>query len=119
MVDAHIEASQAYDLAADCSLRHPDVIAEMASLDGQEADGYCEWATASAVADTPEDRKADTRAIYTDPTVTEGEATDERVTFTVEAADGSYHEDVVVTQIDGRWFLESVEGTDAEDDHEH
>ncbi|MBX3313402.1 MAG: hypothetical protein KF906_03700 [Actinobacteria bacterium] len=119
VVDAHIAASRAYDLAADCALRHPDVVAEMATLDGRDAEGYCEWATASAVADTPEDRKARTREIYTDPTVTAGSATDERATFSVEAADGSYHEEVTVVQVDGRWFLENVEGADVEDDHDH
>lgn len=119
VVDAHVAASRAYDLAADCALRHPDVVAEMAALDGREAEGYCEWATASAVADTPEDRKARTRAIYTGPTVTETASSDDRVTFTVDAADGTYHEDVVVVRVDDRWFLESVEGADVGGDHDH
>ncbi len=119
VVDAHIAASREHDLAADCALRHPDVVAEMAALDGQDADGYCEWATASAEADASDDVTARTREIYTDPTVEEGAADDDRVTFTVEAADGTYHEDVILVRVDDRWFLESVEGTDVEGDHAH
>jgi len=119
VVDAHVAASAAYDLAADCELRHPDVLAEFASLDGRDADGYCAWATAGLLADATAEERDRTAAIYTAPVIEAVSETDDRATFTLEAADGSYHEDIVAVRIDGRWFLESADGTDTEHDHEH
>lgn len=119
VVDAHVARSAAYDLVADCELRHPDFIAEMAAIDGRDPEGYCEWALSSLLANaTPEERAA-TEAKYTDPTITAGPADDDQAAFVLEAADGSYHEDIVVVQVDGRWFLRSADGTDDEHDHEH
>lgn len=119
VVDEHVARSSAYDLAADCGLRHPDVIAEMAALDGRDADGYCKWATASLIADATDEQRARTESIYTDPMITEVSSSDDEATFTLEAADGSYHEDIAVERVDGRWYLRSAEGTDAEHDHAH
>lgn len=115
VVDAHVEASRAYDLAADCALRHPDEIARMAALDNREADGYCQWATASVAANATPAERARTRAIYADPVIKGGDVKDDRAVFTVSARDGSYHETVTVVKIDGRWFLQSTEGDYASD----
>ena len=81
VVDAHVSRSKAYDLAGDCELHHPDVVAEWASADGREADGYCEWATASLQADATPDQRARTTGIYTDPKVSAGTEDGDRATF--------------------------------------
>lgn len=119
VVDAHVSRSKAYDLAGDCELHHPDVVAEWAAADGREAEGYCEWATASLQADATPDQRARTTGIYTNPKVSAGTEDGDRATYTLEAADGSYHEEIVVVEIDGEWFLDSAEGSDIEGDHAH
>lgn len=113
VVDAHIEASRRYDLAASCELFTPERRAQMASFDGDEVDGYCKRATDEVVAKADDATLARTRAIYTDPVVTElpGE---EGTRFTVAAADGSYQEDVTTVEVDGRWWLADVSGDDAD-----
>lgn len=119
VVDRHVALSASYDLVADCELRHPDFIAEMAAIDGQEPDDYCSWALEPLLADaTPEERAA-TKAKYTNPTITAGVVDGDEAAFTLEASDGSYHEDIVAVEVDGRWFLQSADGTDDEHDHEH
>lgn len=119
VVDAHVAASAAYDLVADCELRHPDVIAQMADIDGQEPDAYCEWAVGPVLASATAEERTATKDTYTDPEIIAGAADDDEATFVLEAADGSYHEDIVVVRVDGRWYLESATGTDDDHDHDH
>lgn len=113
VVDAHIESSRRYDLHAGCELFTPDRKAQMASFDGDEVEGYCKRATDEVVALADDATRARTRAIYTDPVVTElpGEGGSR---FTIAAADGSYQEDVVTVEVDGRWWLADVSGDDAD-----
>ncbi|MCB0978434.1 MAG: hypothetical protein KDB02_13350 [Acidimicrobiales bacterium] len=121
VVDAHVAANRDYDLAGDCELRSPEAIDTMASADGREADGYCEWATSEVVANATPSQRARTTSIYSDPKITAGTATADRATFTLMSKDGSYREEIDVVRVDGRWYLESARGTDTEhgDGHDH
>lgn len=118
VVDAHVAANLAYDLAGDCELRSPEAIETMASADGREADGYCEWATSEIRARATPSEKAHTKGIYSEPTITVGTAGENRATFTLVSKDGSYREEIDVVQVDGRWYLESARGTETEHGHE-
>ncbi|QXC60340.1 hypothetical protein KSP35_18700 [Aquihabitans sp. G128] len=120
VVELHVAASKRYDLAGTCELFTPSKRAEMAAYDDTDAEGYCERATSSVVADADAATKARSRRIYTGAQVT---ALDRPTGtwFRVEAADGSYGEDVEVVQVDGRWWVAQVESDadDAGDDHGH
>lgn len=113
VVDAHIESSRRYDLAAGCELFTPARKAQMASFDDDEVDGYCKRATDEVVALADDATIDRVRAIYTDPVVTEIPGED-GTHFTVAAADGSYQEDVTTVEVDGRWWLADVSGEDAD-----
>jgi hypothetical protein len=115
VVDAHIAASRRYDLAAACELRTPTQREEMAAFDGEEAEGYCEVATRDITAAATPEAKARTRALYTDPDISELEGAG--TWFSVESADGTYREEVEVVEIDGRWWIARIESD--VDDHDH
>ena len=117
-VEAHAAAAGRFDLAGTCELLSPDRRAEMASFDGEDADGYCEQATAQVVASATDETKARARAIYTDASI---EASDRTpgTWYRIEAADGSFAEDVEVTEIDGRWWVAHVESDIDDHDHDH
>lgn len=115
-VEAHADAAGRFDLAGTCELLSPDRREEMASFDGEDADGYCERATADVVASASAETKARARSIYADATI---EPTDRApgTWFRIEAVDGTFAEDVEVTEVDGRWWVAHVESD--VDDHDH
>lgn len=120
VVDAHIDAGRRYDLAADCNLRHPDDVARMATMDNAEAEGYCTRATAEVIANATPEARAATEAIYTNPKVAAETRPGPGRWFSLDAADGSYHEDIHVAEKDGSWWLVAAEGSGADEhDHEH
>ncbi|MCU1499617.1 MAG: hypothetical protein JWM47_3570 [Acidimicrobiales bacterium] len=116
VIDLHIAASRHYDLAATCELFTPAKRAQMADFDRTEAEGYCTRATQSAVDDADAETKARTRRIYTDPVVTEVDRPG-GTWFRIEAADGSYREEVETVEVDGRWWVQQVESD--LDAHQH
>ena len=118
MVDAHIAASERYDLEAACELLTPERREEMAAFDGEEPDGYCATATADIVRRATPETKARTSAIYTDPEVTRLERTP-GTWYRVEAADGSYAENIEVTEADGGWWIAQIESEVEDEDHDH
>lgn len=118
VVDAHIEASHRYDLEAACELLTPERREEMALFDGEEIDGYCATATADIVRTATPETKSRTKAIYTDPEVSELD----RPTGTwyrVEAADGSYAENIEVVETEGAWWIAQIESEVDDEDHDH
>lgn len=108
VVDLHVAASRRYDLAATCELFPPEKRAEMAAFDRTEVEGYCTRATQSVVDQADDATKVRARRIYTDPLVTELDRPG-GTWFRVQAADGSYREEVETVEIDGRWWIEQVE----------
>lgn len=115
-VQAHIDASREYDLEADCNLRTPERREEMAGFDGMEAEGYCAAVTASIESAADQATLDRSRSIYTDPAVTEI-AREGGSWFEVVSADGSYSERVEAVEVDGRWWIGTVESE--VDDHDH
>lgn len=121
-VDAHVEAASAYDIEGDCALLTPERIGELASLDGLEVDTYCATVAAPIEADADDGTRARTRAIYTGATV----ATIDRpggTWFSVTSADGTYVEEIETVEVDGRWWIATIESDiddhDHEDGHDH
>ena len=117
VIDAHLTAMRTYDLAAACELMAPQRREEMAAADGAEVDGYCERATREVMELASEEDKARTRELYTTAEVSEVER-DGGTWFSIEAPDGSYHEEVQLVEVDGRWWVEHIEST-VEDEHGH
>ncbi len=115
VVDAHIAASRRYDLAASCELLAPERREEMAAFDGEEADGYCTTATEDITASATPEAKARTRAIYTDPSVSELDGAG--TWFLIESSEADYREEVELVEIDGRWWIARIESD--VDDHDH
>lgn len=119
VVEAHVRAMERYDLEAACNLLTPDRRAEMADFDGTEVEGYCAGATAEVLARATDEVKADTALHYADAEITTLDRAD-GTWFAVDAADGSYHEEVEVVEIDGRWWVAQVDGQVLDEDgHEH
>jgi len=108
VVAAHVAASKRYDLAAACELLTPGRREEMAAFDGAEAEGYCTTATEEITSSATPETKARTRAIYTGAKVDRLDRP-KGTWYRIESADGSYHEDVEVTEIDGRWWIAHIE----------
>ena len=107
VVDLHLAASRVYDLAGTCELLTPKKRAEMAAYDGKEVEGYCQEATADVVASATDAVKARNKAIYTGAVVSELDQPS-GTWFRVEAADGSYGENVETVEVDGRWWIAQV-----------
>lgn len=118
VVDAHIAASKRYDLEAACELLTPERREEMAAFDGEEADGYCAVATADIVRRATPETRARTEAIYTGPEVTALER-DPGTWFRVEAADGSYAENIELVEVEGGWWIAEIESEVDDEDHDH
>ncbi|HEX2577707.1 MAG TPA: hypothetical protein VHK88_15245 [Aquihabitans sp.] len=116
VVEAHVAASKRYDLAGACELLVPARRAEMAAFDGAEVDGYCTTATEEIVANATPEARDRTKGIYTGAEIAPVER-EGGTWFRVEAADESYHEDIRVVEVDGRWWIAEVEGE--VDDHGH
>lgn len=115
-VDAHIEAARAYDIEGDCTLLTPERIGELASLDGLEVDTYCATVAAPIEADADDETRDRTRALYTGATV----ATIDRpggTWFSVSSTDGTYVEEIETVEVDGRWWIATIESDI--DDHDH
>jgi len=108
VVDAHVAASKRYDLAAACELLSPARREEMAAFDGEKAEGYCTAATEEITSSATPETKARTRGIYTEAKVVRVDRP-KGTWYRIEAADGSYFEDVEVTEIDGRWWIAQIE----------
>lgn len=117
-VDAHIEAARAYDLEADCNLRTPERLAEMASYDQLEADTYCATVTAPIIEAADAETRERSRTIYTNPTVTKLDRPG-GTWFSVVSADGAYTEDVETVSVDGRWWIGTIESDVYDSDHDH
>ena len=117
-VDAHIDAARAYDIEGDCNLLTPDRRSELAALDGLEVDTYCATVTAPIEADADEATRASTRKIYTDPTVAKLDRSD-GTWFSMVAADGSYSEEIQTVEVDGRWWIGTIDSDIADEDHDH
>jgi hypothetical protein len=122
VIDAHIAAMRSYDLAAACNLLSPLRREAMVAFDGGEVEGYCDRAVADVLELATDEVRDRNRRIYTDPTVTELERPGD-TWFRIEAADGSYREDVLLVEVDGRWWVQRLESDvpvegdgDAEDD---
>lgn len=108
VVDAHIAASKRYDLAAACGLLSPARREEMAAFDGAQTEGYCTAATEEITSSATAETKARTRAIYTGAQVVPLDRP-KGTWYRIEAADGSYSEDVEVIEIDGTWWIAGIE----------
>lgn len=122
VVDAHIAAMRSYDLAAACNLLSPLRREAMVAFDGGEVEGYCDRAVADVLELATDEVRDRNRRIYTGPTVTELERPGD-TWFRIEAADGSHREDVLLVEVDGRWWVQRLESDvpvegdgDAEDD---
>ena len=122
---AHIEAGRAYDLAAGCRLRPPEQIEQFATADAVDVDGYCDFATEEVVAMADEATKVRSEAIYTDPVI-ETLSRSGGQWFRITSADGSYEEEVMVVERNGRWYVGDIEahvhdddGADHDHDHDH
>ena len=121
-IAAHVEAGRTYDLAAGCRLRPPEQIEQFAAADDVDVDGYCEFATAEVTAMADDATKARSAAIYTDPVI-EPLSRSDGTWFRITAADGSYEEEVMVVEHDGRWYVGDTEAHIHDDDeidgHDH
>lgn len=121
VLDAYLEAARTYDLETDCNLLTPGRRVEMASFDGLDADTYCATVTAPIIAAADEATKARSRGFYTDPTITSLDRSG-GTWFSVVSADGTYSEEVEAVEIDGRWWVGTVESDlemlDEENPHE-
>lgn len=117
-VDAHIDAARAYDIEGDCNLLTPDRRSELAALDGLEVDTYCATVTAPIEADADDATRANTRTIYTDPTVTKLDRPD-GTWFSMVSTDGSYSEEIQTVEVDGRWWIGTIDSDIADEDHDH
>ena len=125
---AHIEAGRTYDLAAGCRLRPPEQLEQFATADAVDVDGYCDFATEEVMAMADQATKARSEAIYTDPVV-EPLTRSGGQWFRITSTDGSYEEEVMVVERDGRWYVGEIEAHlhddeeahlhDDEDDHDH
>lgn len=118
VVDAHIDASRAYDIEADCNLLTPERRRELAGLDGLEVDGYCATVTAPIVAAADAETKARTRALYTEPRVAELDRAS-GTWFSMVATDGSYVEQIETVEVDGRWWIATIESDIQDEDNDH
>lgn len=118
LIEAHIEASRTYDLAAGCALFTPERREQMASFDGEDPEGYCERATQEVIDNADDAARARTAEIYTDPGVVLVSEDGDRHEFEITAADGSYREVVDVVEVDGRWWVGEIE-SDVDLDHDH
>lgn len=108
VVDTHIAAMRRYDLASACELLSPLRREAMVAFDGGGLQGYCDRAVAEVVDLATDEVRERTRRIYTGPTVTELERPD-GTWFRIEAADGSYREDLLLVVVDRRWWIERLE----------
>ncbi|MEO6987508.1 MAG: hypothetical protein ABI239_02565 [Aquihabitans sp.] len=120
VVDAHIAAARSYDIAADCNLLTPDRRRELAELDGLEVDTYCATVTAPIEADADDETRARTRALYTGATVIELDRPG-GTWFSLESADGSYTEQIETVEVDGSWWVGTIDsdGDILEEGHDH
>lgn len=120
VVDAHVEAARNYDIESDCELLTPDRRRELAGLDGLEVDTYCATVTAPIEADADQETKARTRALYSGATVIELERPG-GPWFSLESADGSYTEQIKAVEVDGRWWIATIDsdGEILDEDHAH
>lgn len=107
-LDAHVDAARTYDLETDCNLRTPDRRSEMAAFDGLEAETYCETVTAPIMDAADDETRERSRAIYTDPTVTDLDRPG-GTWFSVVSADGNYAEAVETVAVDGRWWIAIID----------
>ncbi len=117
VVEAHVAAMVDYDLEVACELVVPYRRDQMAALDGQELEGYCERAVAEVVALADDDTRDRNRRIYTDPEITELERPG-ATWWRVAASDGSYTEDILLVEDDGDWWIERLESDVVADEHE-
>lgn len=120
VVDAHIEAARKYDIEGDCNLLTPERLRELAALDGFDEDNYCATVAAPIVADADDETRARTRAIYTDPTVTDLDRPG-GTWVSVVSADGTYAEQIETVEVDGRWWIGTIDSDIdvGDEDHDH
>lgn len=118
VVDAHIDAARTYDIEADCNLLTPDRRRELAGYDGLEVDTYCATVTAPIEADADDETRARTRTLYTGATVNELERPG-GTWFSLDSTDGSYSEQIEVVEVDGRWWIGTIDsdGDILDEDH--
>lgn len=116
VVDAHVAAMVDYDLETACELVVPYRRDEMAALDGQELEGYCERAVAEVVALADDATLERNRRIYTDPEITELDRPG-ATWYRVAAGDGSYTEDILLVEDEGAWWIERLESDVVADEH--
>lgn len=117
---AYVEAGRTYDLAAGCRLRPPEQIEQFATADAVDPEGYCDFATAEVVEMADDATKARNEEIYTDPVI-EPLSRSGGEWFRITAANGSYEEEVLLVEHDGRWYVGDIEAHihDPDDDHGH
>ena len=117
-VDAHIQAARSYDIEADCNLLTPERRRELAGYDGLDVETYCATVTAPIEADADAETKARTRALYTGPTVAELDRPG-GTWFSLVSADGSYVEQIETVEVDGRWWIATIDSDIDDEDHDH